>query len=47
MWGQTLTTETTVLVLGMFGANINTVKILATALGIVFDLVGIVFDLVN
>ena len=38
IWGQTLKTETAVLVLGMSRANISIVKFLATALGIVFDL---------
>ena len=40
IWGQTLKIETIVFVLGMSEANISTVKFLATALGIVFDLVN-------
>ena len=38
--GQTLNTETVVLVLGMFGIKISTVKFLVTAMGNVFDLVN-------
>ena len=38
--GQILKTETVVLVLGMSGANISTIKFLVTALGVVFDLVN-------
>ena len=36
---QTLKTETAVLVIGISGINTSIVKILATALGTVFDLV--------
>ena len=39
-WGQTLKTETAVLVMGMSGANISTANFLVTALGTVFDLVN-------
>ena len=39
-WGQTLKNETAVLVLAMPGENISTAKFLATALGILFDLVS-------
>ena len=38
-WGQILKTETVVLVLGMFGANISTVNVLVTALGTMLDFV--------
>ena len=40
IWGQTLKIEIAVLVMGMFAANISTVKFLATTLGTMFDLVN-------